>query len=125
MGIGVLASDCITKDTPPPFKLPYTTFGYTPQVARVGYSGGATPQGINQAHGGYPDWCMIGENSSRSPKGYLARVAGVGHSRPVIMGLTNQRDRAVFPRSVGRCPPSRPGRFPPSPRTVQCLRRRE
>src|SRR6476620_11104680 len=21
---------CITKDTPPPFKLPYTTFGYTP-----------------------------------------------------------------------------------------------
>ena len=21
---------CITKDTPPPFNLPYTTFGYTP-----------------------------------------------------------------------------------------------
>src|SRR5512135_2364387 len=28
--IGVLCSDRITKDTPPPFDLPYTTFGYTP-----------------------------------------------------------------------------------------------
>jgi hypothetical protein len=28
--IGVLCNDCITKDTPPPFSLPYTTFGYTP-----------------------------------------------------------------------------------------------
>src|SRR5512135_1846587 len=25
-----LFSDCITKDTPPPFNLPSTTFGYTP-----------------------------------------------------------------------------------------------
>src|SRR4051795_4425338 len=28
--IGVLFSDCITKDTPPPFTSPNTTFGYTP-----------------------------------------------------------------------------------------------
>src|SRR3954451_2010671 len=28
--IGVLFSDCITKDTPPPFTPPNTTFGYTP-----------------------------------------------------------------------------------------------
>jgi hypothetical protein len=28
--IGVLLSDCITKDTPPPFTSPNTTFGYTP-----------------------------------------------------------------------------------------------
>ena len=26
----MLFSDCITKDTPPPFNLPSTTFGYTP-----------------------------------------------------------------------------------------------
>jgi hypothetical protein len=32
----VLLSDCITKDTPPPFKLPHTTFGYTPgRIARI------------------------------------------------------------------------------------------
>ena len=29
--IGELFSGCITKDTPPPFNLPYTTFGYTPK----------------------------------------------------------------------------------------------
>src|SRR3954469_11278579 len=30
LAIGVLFSDCITKDTPPPFTPPNTTFGYTP-----------------------------------------------------------------------------------------------
>ena len=30
VGLGVLFSDCITKDTPPPFTPPNTTFGYTP-----------------------------------------------------------------------------------------------
>src|SRR3954452_1840416 len=30
LAIGVLFSDCITKDTPPPFTSPNTTFGYTP-----------------------------------------------------------------------------------------------
>src|SRR3954451_20391009 len=34
--IGVLFSDCITKDTPPPFTPPNTTFGYTPRPARLG-----------------------------------------------------------------------------------------
>src|ERR1700712_1200941 len=32
--IGVLFSDCITKDTPPPFTSPNTTFGYTPALER-------------------------------------------------------------------------------------------
>src|SRR4051795_2156995 len=32
--IGVLFSDCITKDTPPPFTSPNTTFGYTPTRKR-------------------------------------------------------------------------------------------
>src|SRR3954469_236198 len=33
--IGVLFSDCITKDTPPPFTSPNTTFGYTPGLTPV------------------------------------------------------------------------------------------
>ena len=32
--IGVLCNGCITKDTPPPFNLPSTTFGYTPILSR-------------------------------------------------------------------------------------------
>src|SRR3954447_21696568 len=35
---GVLFSDCITKDTPPPFTSPNTTFGYTPATFGVAYS---------------------------------------------------------------------------------------
>jgi transposase InsO family protein len=31
---GVLFSDCITKDTPPPLTSPNTTFGYTPASRR-------------------------------------------------------------------------------------------
>jgi hypothetical protein len=31
----VLFSDCITKDTPPPFTPPNTTFGYTPTSSRL------------------------------------------------------------------------------------------
>src|SRR3954463_4695025 len=33
--IGVLFSDCNTKDTPPPFAPPNTTFGYPPAVRQV------------------------------------------------------------------------------------------
>jgi hypothetical protein len=32
--IGELLSGCITKDTPPPFNLPSTTFGSTPVIRR-------------------------------------------------------------------------------------------
>jgi hypothetical protein len=34
--IGELFSDCITKDIPPPFNLPSTTFGYTPAPPATG-----------------------------------------------------------------------------------------
>ncbi len=34
----MLFSDCITKDTPPPFNLPSTTFGYTPPEYRVHFT---------------------------------------------------------------------------------------
>jgi hypothetical protein len=35
LAIGVLFSDCNTKDTPPPFTAPNTTFGYTPKHPKV------------------------------------------------------------------------------------------
>src|SRR4051812_18189565 len=37
--IGVLFSDCHTKDAPPPFTPPNTTFGYTPSPSGQGSDG--------------------------------------------------------------------------------------
>src|SRR3954453_22488425 len=50
--IGVLLSDCITKDTPPPFTSPNTTFGYPPLGQSEGdFEFGALGLGVSRTGG--------------------------------------------------------------------------
>jgi hypothetical protein len=94
---------CITKDTPPPFDLPSTTSGYTPQVA-------ALETYLSEDHPLDPDphvpRCFL------DLKRTMETVRGLGHALPVGLefkdeGSATKRDQ---PKPTGHDRAARPGR---------------